>query len=110
MKRVIEGFSNEETLRFTNELADLVLSRSGRKPTPQASHFRGDDLKVTDANRQRVLAEAEALARAYAASRNKQGTSPRASVGASEDENSIKRGVLSWLERQRVRGHGKRKK
>lgn len=107
MKRVIEGFSNEETLRFTNELADLVLSRNGRTPTPQASHFRGDDLKVTDSNRQRVLAEAEASARAYAASRNKQGTSPKAH---SRDESSIVSEVTAWIQRQRVRGHGKRKK
>ena len=89
-------------MTFTNLLAD---AEQGKRAT-----FKGEDLKITDANRQRVLSEAEASARAYAESRNRQGTHPRSSVGATEAEKSIAQGVRSWLERQRVRGHGKRRK
>lgn len=102
MKQLLEGISNENLLTFTNLLADAEQRKRAT--------FKGEDLKVTDANRQRVLAEAEASARAYAESRNRQGTSPRSSVGATEDEKSVAQGVKTWLERQCVRGHGKRRK
>jgi hypothetical protein len=98
--KLFEDISNENLLTFTNVLA---YAEQRKRAT-----FKGEDLKVTDANRERVLAEAEASARAYAESRNKQGTSPRSSVGATEAEKSIAQGVLEWVARRRVRGHGKR--
>lgn len=84
-----------QLLQVTNMIAGSV----------QAAAFAND--RVTDANRAEVLREAEASARAYAASRNKQGTSPRAH---SSDESSIVSEVMAWVARRRVRGHGKRKK
>ncbi|HZT58465.1 MAG TPA: hypothetical protein VFA21_07500 [Pyrinomonadaceae bacterium] len=111
MKQVIEGFSNEETLRFTNELADLLLARQGASGAKRRGlsqdYFSGSDLKITDANRAEVIREAEASARAYAQSRNKQGTTPKAH-GAGEAR--VVEGVKAWLERRRVRGHGRRVK
>ncbi|HEX7312451.1 MAG TPA: hypothetical protein VF297_00780 [Pyrinomonadaceae bacterium] len=89
-----------ELLTFTNLLADAEQRKRAT--------FKGEDLKVTDANRAEVIREAEAQARAFAASRNKnQGTTPKAHT---DDEAGVVAGVEDWLARQRVRGHGRRKK
>jgi hypothetical protein len=98
MRQLFDGISNEDLLTFTNFLADAEQSKRAT--------FKGDDLKVTDANRQSVLAEAEASARAYAQSRNKQGTTPRSTIGATEAEKTIAQGVSAWLDRSRRRMKG----
>jgi hypothetical protein len=99
MKQVINGFDNKELLNFTNQLADMEQRKRAT--------FKGEDLTITDSNRADVLKEAERTARAYAESRNKRGTMPKASC---RDDSSVINELKAWLERRKLRGHGKREK
>jgi len=57
---------------------------------------------------QDYVAEAKQQAEHYAIARNKKGTTPRSSTQGVDP--SITEGVISWIERQRARGHWKRSK
>jgi hypothetical protein len=54
---------------------------------------------------QDYVADAKQQAEHYAISRNKKGTTPRSTQGV---DPSITEGVISWIERQRARGHWKK--
>lgn len=106
MKELINGISNEQLLFFTDALgASMRAPEHTSKAQTNGAYFKGEDLTITDQNRAEVLKDAEASARQYAASRNKRGTMPKTQ---SRDDAGVVAEVTAWLDRRRLRGHGKR--
>jgi len=125
MKQLLDGISNQHLAQFTVLLGSLLQAKkaAGRATTfnltELADHasklatFSDDrsvnlnDLKISDSNRDAVLAEAKASAEAYSLSRNKR-TQPKSFIGSSAEEKKIMSDVKDWLARRRLRGHGTR--
>lgn len=92
MKQILDGLTNEQTLHFTNALANSELAK--RRGT--------DNDTITDQNRDAFIREAEQSARAYAEARNRN-ASPRSLIG---EDASLVASVKKWVTNRgkRLRG------
>src|SRR5688500_5425525 len=123
MKQLLPDISNRQLAAFTTILSSLLQAKKQAGKDQKFSFaelsdhagklatFSEDDrtlnfsdLKISDANRDAVLRDAEQNAAAYADARNKR-TTPKSFSYASRTE-SIVSDVKDWLERRKLRGHG----
>lgn len=89
-----------ELLNFTNSYADF-LQRTNQTNMGQPVNF--SDLKISDQNRDAVSSEAEASAKAYAESRNRN-SQPKNLTGLDQD---LVKSVRDWANNRKSHLRGK---
>jgi hypothetical protein len=89
----LKAKANKEVLAQQRSAVGLLPDRDAERLLEELNKSEED-----------YVADAKQQAEHYASARNKKGTTPRSTQGV---DPSITEGVISWIERQRARGHKK---